>query len=81
MKLFELAEKVLDEVGHSLTIREIWNLAEEKGYQDRLNTNEDTKNPLTSLSTEVLDHGVKKGIFVRDNNRPAKISLASWSHK
>ncbi len=75
MTFLELAEKVLDEAHHPLSVSEIWEIAGQKGYIEQLNTK--GKTPMATLYAQIYVN-VKdsdNSIFAVTDSKPKRFLL------
>lgn len=77
MTFLELAQSILKEEKKPLTATEIWNLAVEKGYDKKLNSQ--GKTPWSTLGAQIYvnskDH--PKSVFAKTDSRPKRFYLKS----
>jgi len=75
MTFLELAEKVLNEIEKPLTANEIWEIAKEKGYDQKLNTQ--GKTPWATLNAQIYVDVKDKSdtVFTTVGKRPKRFYL------
>ncbi|SMP12503.1 MULTISPECIES: COG2958 family protein [Chryseobacterium] len=79
MTFLELAQSILKEEKKPLTATEIWNLAVEKGYDKKLNSQ--GKTPWSTLGAQIYvnskDH--PKSVFAKTDSRPKRFYLKTMA--
>lgn len=80
MTFLELAQSILQEEKKPLTATEIWNLAVEKGYDKKLNSQ--GKTPWSTLGAQIYVNSKDnpKSVFVKTDSRPKRFYLKSMAN-
>ncbi|KQM56834.1 COG2958 family protein [Chryseobacterium sp. Leaf201] len=79
MTFLELAQSILKEEKKPLTATEIWNLAVEKGYDKKLNSQ--GKTPWSTLGAQIYVNSKDnpKSVFAKTDSRPKRFYLKSMA--
>ncbi|MDR6514735.1 COG2958 family protein [Chryseobacterium camelliae] len=80
MTFLELAQSILQEEKKPLTATEIWNLAVEKGYDKKLNSQ--GKTPWSTLGAQIYVNSKDnpKSVFAKTDSRPKRFYLKSMEN-
>ncbi len=78
MTFLELAERVLKEVGHPLTVEEIWQIAKEKGYVEQVGSRGKTPERTLEARLYVDIRDNPNSVFVKVGRRPVRFGLKGF---
>lgn len=80
MTFLQLAERVLNEAGRPMSSNEIWRYAEEKGYDEKLNSSGKTPSATLAAQLYVNARNSQKSPFGTTKTRPKQFYLKSFSN-